>query len=202
MAKFRIKFKLQALELEVEGSRDDVPLITQNLGQQFSGLLLPAANIVGGEIPADSSNVLVDGASTEPNLSNRGNAGSVTKKRPSRKKHATGAPNQPGDGVKDEAVNWRHDPAKWGSPRQEWKTANKAIWLLYVVAHETDQKELTSQQIAATFNKHFRQAKQVLTHNVTRDLGKLKVKADAPVSEDTTMSPSPWYLTNAGDRLA
>lgn len=49
-SKFKIKFKVEKLELEIEGNREDVPLITQALGQQVSGLLAPASDIVQGEI--------------------------------------------------------------------------------------------------------------------------------------------------------
>jgi hypothetical protein len=38
MSKFKFKLKLQGLELEMEGSRDDIPLIAHNLGNQLTGL--------------------------------------------------------------------------------------------------------------------------------------------------------------------
>ena len=49
MSKFKVKLKLQGLELEIEGSRDDMHLIGQNLGQQMAGLLQPAGAIVEGQ---------------------------------------------------------------------------------------------------------------------------------------------------------
>ncbi|MEH2257179.1 hypothetical protein [Nostoc sp.] len=48
--KFKIKLKVTGFELEVEGSREDVPFMAQAVGQQMSGLLIPASNIVEGEI--------------------------------------------------------------------------------------------------------------------------------------------------------
>jgi hypothetical protein len=48
MSKFHIKLKLQGLELEVEGTRDDLPVIRRSLGQQFEGLLNPATEIAQG----------------------------------------------------------------------------------------------------------------------------------------------------------
>jgi hypothetical protein len=100
-------------------------------------------------------------------------------------------------------VELNHDASKWGSPRQEWSTANKALWLLYVVGKQAGRNELTAHQIEATFNRHFRQAKQILVQNIARDLGKLRSQAkDAPVGEDATMDPSPWFLTEAGQLRA
>ena len=37
MAKFRVKMKLQGLELGIEGSREDASLLSQNIGAQVAG---------------------------------------------------------------------------------------------------------------------------------------------------------------------
>ena len=39
MSKFKFKLKLQGLELEMEGAREDIPLMAQNLGNQLTGTL-------------------------------------------------------------------------------------------------------------------------------------------------------------------
>ena len=36
MSKFKFKLKLQGLELEMEGAREDIPLMAQNLGNQLT----------------------------------------------------------------------------------------------------------------------------------------------------------------------
>jgi len=197
MAKFRIKLKLQGLDLEIEGSRDDAPLIAQQLGTQFAGLLQPAAQIVvgddGDEVPA---NVLLAPSAASAD------SGSGGRKRAPKKKRSVPVAAADG-GLSDEApLDWRHDPSKWGSPKQEWNTATKAIWLLYVASKETDQTEISAKRIANTFNKHFKQAGKIQSFNITRDLGKQKVGKDAPVSEDTTQPTSPWFLTESGIRRA
>jgi hypothetical protein len=48
MSKFTAKLKLTGLELEIEGSRDDVPLITSGVAARLAGAMMPAANIVEG----------------------------------------------------------------------------------------------------------------------------------------------------------
>lgn len=192
MSKFKVRFELQGLRLEIEGSREDVPLIAQSVGQQVAGLLGPTGNIVEGEIVSDGGQKALPPPITEK---------TSTKKRSSGKRR-TVASSANGNTNKETALDWRHDPTKWGTPQQSWKTAEKAIWLLYVVGKETDVTELTSYRIAETFNKHFRQAKTIHKGNVYRDLGKLKTKPDSPVSEDTRTTPSVWFLTTTGEKLA
>lgn len=196
MSKFKIRMKLQGFELEIEGSREDMPLIAENLGQQFVGLLQPAGAIIEGE-------------SLELNKQNRpatdylekGSGSAVAKRKP-RKRTATAA--STGEELGEEAVDWKHDSSKYGTPKQDWSTADKSVWLLYVVKAETGQAELSATRITKTFNKHFRQAKQILNFNVQRDLGKLKVKKGAAtlVGEDTTKSPAGWFLTESGEKKA
>ena len=48
MAKFRIRLKVQALELEVDGEREDIPVITSAVQQQFAGLLQPTEAMANG----------------------------------------------------------------------------------------------------------------------------------------------------------
>jgi hypothetical protein len=197
MSKFKIRMKLQGLELEIDGSREDIPLITQNLGQQLSGLLQPAGAIIEGEVLEHASpreNIVLPPSVTlpQPNTKRRG------------KRKASSGTKPSVDGQKEEAVNWKHDSAKYGTPKQGWSTSNKAIWLLYVTGAEAQLSELSAQRITETFNKHFKQAGTILGFNVTRDLGRLKVKrgSSPPVGEDTTKTPSLWYLTDAGRKKA
>ena len=186
MAKFKIVLKLTGLELEIEGSREDIPLITQNVTQQFAGLLKPATNIVEGE----------NGNENQPAQA----VPTVTSERPKIKKRraiSTGTSDSP-----ESSIDWVHDPAKWGGPRQEWSTVKKAIWLLYVASKEANKTELSASEIANTFNKHFRQSGLIRIGNVGRDLGAQKTGKDATVSENTTSTPYRWFLTEKGLRLA
>lgn len=192
MSKIKIKMKLTGFELEIEGSKEDVPAISQSLGRQLQGLLQPPEAILNGEShPAlPVAPAILPAQEVDSDASAR--------KKP-RKRRATAA-----SGVVDvedgSAVDWRHDSAKYGVPSQSWNTANKSLWTLYVVTQETSEKELSGRRIAATFNKHFRQAKSVTVTNVNRDLGRLKLKRPSVVSEDTTKTPAAWYLTEEGNK--
>jgi len=177
MSKFRIKMKLQGFELDVEGHRDDMPLIAQSVGQQIAGILEPATFLAGKEptpqIVPPSTQAVVRNAT--------------------RRRKTTGGPT-----ATSEAVDWRHDPQKWGTPKQAWVTADKAMWLLRVCGDDAGRQEMTATEIAATFNKHFKQAGVIQGSKVTRDLGRKKISKDSPVAEDTSKAPSQWYLTQAG----
>jgi hypothetical protein len=194
MSKFKVRMKLQGFELEIEGSREDVPLIAQNLSQQLSGLMAPTGAIIEGET-VESARI---GAAPPPSV-DPSSGFSQTKRKPRRRHNAT----KPATDTADTVINWRHDSSKYGAPKQAWSTANKALWILYVVKSETEETELSGTQIADTFNKQFRQAGTIKNFNVNRDLGKLKVrKGAALVGEDTTKDPSRWFLTEAGDKKA
>src|SRR4051812_48517691 len=119
MAKFSMKMKLQGFELEIHGDRTDIPQIAESVGSQFAKLMEPTAEIVeGGPKPMREIN-----PAPAPDKVSR------------RKSRRTGAP-APGGASEVVAIDWRHDPSKWGSPAQGWSTADKAIWLLYVVEQE------------------------------------------------------------------
>jgi hypothetical protein len=157
MSRFKVRLKLQGFELEVEGSRDDIPLVTANVGQQMAALLAPSAQIVEGELAVPSSN---------------GSQSSIPSNEVSKTKRRRRVPVQT-NGQKPadvQAIDWKHDSARWGSPIQNWNTLKKSIWTLYVVSNAVQVKELTAAQIATTFNKHFRQSGAIRTGHVSRDL--------------------------------
>lgn len=194
MAKFKISLKVQALEVNIEGEREDIPAISRALSQQLTGLIAPSVGIasLGSDEHEDPQG---------PSAPQPAQLVEEVKRRTTKKRAASKRPT-PGTDATDAPVDWRHDPAKYGSPAQAWSSANKAIWLLYVVSESTDIKELSAKRIADTFNKHFRQAKTILAFNVSRDLGKLKGKAPALIGEDTTKDPTAWYLTTEGTKAA
>ena len=196
MNKFKIHLKIEGLELSVEGSRDDVSQMTQAVSQQLSGLLSPAAEVVEGEVVDRTS------LPAAPNLPALSAATPPKKKR----KSSTTKPSTSSSTTQvTEAVDWKHDTAKWGSPQQGWTTADKAVWLLFVHKQEMQLDELSGKVIAATFNKHFKQSGTIQTGTTNRDLGKLKTAnkdRSALISENTTVTPSNWFLTTEGDRYA
>lgn len=192
MSKFRMKLKLQSLELEIEGSREDASLIRQNIGQQMASLLQPVGGIIDGEASTRSA---------PPALENIVPLNAPIGRRTRRRRNGSSG----GDAAIEVAqpIDFKHDPSKFGNPRQEWKTVEKAMWLLYVVKETAGVGELANKILVETFNKHFRQAGTITSSNVSRDLGRAKVKEKpAPVGEDTTQTPSAWYLTEHGRSLA
>jgi len=185
MSKFKIKMKLTGFELEIEGSKEDVPSIQQAIGQQLSGLLQPPSGLIE-ETPRPQMKTI----EPEPAVASPART-SKARKRPA----STATPRSNGPDAEAAVSNWPRDITKYCAPTSNWSTSQKALWVLYVAHKEELAAELSTNQIKTTFNLHYRQAKTIDTSNINRDLGRLKGKV---VLEDVTKSPSAWFLTDAG----
>jgi hypothetical protein len=186
MNKFKFSFKITGLEMQVEGTREDVGTITNSISQQFKGLIQPAGSLGNETIENSTLAITEEGEITE-----------VTSKKPKRKNRSS----QP-KGDKAKALDFKNNPAKYGSPIQGWTTLDKAIWLLYVVQSELQVTELSAGEVAETFNKHFKQSGTIRASNISRDFGKSKSGAKALVGENVTKFPAKWYLTEVGIKEA
>lgn len=179
MAKFRIRLKLQGFELEVDGERADIPAITAAVQKQLTGLVQPAETFADGAKRLEASSQVID-ATTKP------------ARRGSRKRASTD------DSASTQALDFRHDPAKCGNPKQDWSVTDKCIWMLYVLADSGQLKEFSAPQLTATFNQQFKASGKLHPPNVTRDLAKAKGQNPALVGEDKDL----WYLTATGQEHA
>src|SRR5437588_13047722 len=103
MAKFKLTLKVTGLELQVEGSREDVSLMTQAVGQQLAGIVTPGAEVIDGQIIDTTASALP--AALAPPKERR------TKRRStSSRAAAIGAvPEQSSEGA---VLDWQHDPSK------------------------------------------------------------------------------------------
>lgn len=191
MSRFKVELEVQGLKVKIEGAREDAPLIAKELGAQLGGLLQPASRIVEGEMVEEQRDNASNSTIPLATLS-----GPSKKRR--RKVAATSSENEP-----DAAIDFVSDPSKYGNPRQSWKTADKAIWLIYVLTANGKGDQFSTRSLVETFNKHFKQSGTITTSNVTRDLGRARVKDRPPlIGEDTTKSPSTWFLTDEGRKRA
>ena len=194
---FKIKLKVTGFELEVEGSRDEIPAITASLGKQLTGLITPsaalAAEVVTFDMPATSA--LAAAAQGAP---------INQKPTRARRKSASKSAGE-GEGA-NSPIDLRVDSSVYGAPKQAWSTAKKSMWLLHVLGANGGPREVSGGVISATFAKHYKQAGLIQSFNVNRDLGKLKIKSSngraAAVGEDTTKTPPLWFLTDEGTRQA
>lgn len=192
MSKFRVKLKLQSLELEIEGTREDASLLNRNIGQQVAALLEPISGIIEGEAIADRA----------PNLPSPAQIINGAGRKNRRRKQAPSIGGE-AEAASISAVDFVLSPEKFGTPTQQWSTSDKVVWLLYVLDANKSGSEFSTRVIVETFNKHFKQSGTVVTGNVNRDLGRLKsVSKPALVGENTTKTPSAWYLTDEGRRRA
>jgi hypothetical protein len=188
MAKFEIDMEITGLKLKVRGERDDLPVIRENLSEQVSGLFAPAVNIAQGRLPAKESNGTAHSGLESPARSKRN-------RRSRRSTGSNGEANSP-------ALDFIHDPEKWGLPRQAWKGWQKIAWLLHVVAQAAKADELSAGSIVETFNKHFRQAGLLKMGSMTATLGRMKQRTPALISDHANESPITWFLTEAGEHEA
>lgn len=189
MSKFHMRMKVQGFEFEVTGTSADAEKLTEAIKKQMTGLLPPVDTIING--PASNDDLPL--FNVTPNTEQA--------KRPKRKRvQAAAAPGGSGDKV-NTVPAYAHDPEKFGTPSQDWKTADKAQWLLYCVKESGGPSELSAKTIADIFNLHFREAGTIMTGNVNRDLRKLKAdEKPSPVADDAAKGV--WYLTGEGIRRA
>jgi hypothetical protein len=181
MAKFHIRLKLEGLEVEVDGERQDIPLITSALEQQMTSLIRPAETLTDGrkQLTAESSQA----ADAE-----------VAKPRSRSSRRAKGS----GENASTQPIEFEHDASQFGNPVQGWSVTDKSIWLLYVLKKLKDCREVGGPCLAATFNQHFKSAGKLHPPNVTRELGRLKSAVPPLVGEDRDL----WFLTDEGTRKA
>ncbi len=194
MSKIKFKVKLTGLEIEFEGTKDELRQVSSGLGQQLTGLIQP--NL--GDTPDDNnknntSQTTVDGSAEII-------ASQIKGKKIGRKNKNNSS------GIKAEkttakVVQFKNDPNAYGAPTQKWIALEKALWTLYVVEAQASISELSAGDISETFNAHFRQLGPIRASNVSRDLGKKKAGADALVGENVAAVPNTWYLMEAGKKF-
>lgn len=197
MAKLEVKFELTGLKFEITGERDDVSVALASLQQQVANLAQSVASATGAfDGHSLQTGRVLNGQATpagqpgDADLPVRGALSAPAAR--SKSKRTNGTPRS-----KAEALQFTHDAEKYGFPKQDWNTANKAMWLLYVMEVQTEQKEVSAHVLAATFRLYFKEFGNLLTHNIVRDLGSSKKKG--LVNSDPTETPEAWYLLAAGE---
>ncbi|HVZ93855.1 MAG TPA: hypothetical protein VG797_05040 [Phycisphaerales bacterium] len=171
--KFKMKFKVTGLELEIEGDRADIPLMTQNIGSQFVGLLEPAANIAEGEAPAVKK--VANDAKPAAQIEDKSTKGR------GRRKIVNG-----GGGGSKSTITLTPDHERWGAPSQDWTGTEKSIWLLKVLADGDHKGGATANEIANVFAEHFQTAGKLTRQNVDSGLRGVANGADALVVRQGT----------------
>lgn len=188
MSKFKIKVKLTGFELEIEGDRQDIPALTRSLSKQLGGLISPpsADMFEDADVVPDTPLALPESPASKP--------------APKKKRSATPKPKSNATSKGDAApleLDGRNIESKYSSPRQQWATYDKLMWLLYVLEKENQLNAVTSIQLKDTFNKYFKISGEVTAQNVSD----LKNKVNATPSllgKDTSTDPVTWYIKDAG----
>jgi hypothetical protein len=183
MSKFTIKVKLQGLEIEVEGTREDAPRIASQLGKQIGGLLQAPATLASGNGSSvlEAEVIPEDGAGKKKRIKKPGGGGRAP----------------------SELLSFTHDSSAYGSPVQGWTTAQKALWFLYIAGKQANVTQLTATNVAKNFNSLFRAAGIIHSGNVGQGLEKERLKGtNATVNADTTDGTAKYFLTQTGTTIA
>lgn len=189
MSKFKIKVKLTGFELEIEGDRQDIPALTRSVSKQLGGMIAPpSADIF------EDAEVLPNTVAALPEA-----------KKPAPKKKRASSPKGSKSGASSSKevvtniveLDARAIQEKYGTPRQQWASADKLMWLLYVVEKEVGMQGLSSAQLKETFNTYFKTTGAVTGQNVA-DLRKKVVSNPSLLGKDTGKEPVTWYLIESG----
>lgn len=60
MSKYKFRLKITGLEMEYEGTREDIPVITKQLNQQFGGLISPEKALNSISQPEHNGKAITD----------------------------------------------------------------------------------------------------------------------------------------------
>jgi hypothetical protein len=201
MAQARIKLKLSGfkvevgnLEVELMGERNEMPQLKDAALQHVRGLLGPAAQVVEGAT-AQAQRTLPFGDGS-PAVEERGDSQLASRPRAARRAKAASGKNVAKANAA--SLEWKPDTQRFGEPKVTWSNFDKGAWLLHFYSKEQGAGGLAAGVIAATFNKHFARAKQIVLAYLTRDLQRNAKSARPQVSEDSTQDPTVWHLTDFG----
>jgi hypothetical protein len=192
MSKLEIKFELTGLKFEITGEKDNVSAALASLQQQVAAIAQSAA----------STTAALDGRIPQPENRGRSLDGGMaliegeTRVAPASTAARTRRRSTTSTKTNVAAIEFAHNPERFGFPKQDWNTATKAMWLLYVIELQTGQRDVAASVLVATFKHYFKEFGNLLTHNITRDLGGAKKKG--LVNSDPSKNPETWYLLSTG----
>jgi hypothetical protein len=195
MSKLEIEFEITGLKLKIKGDSDDVSGKVADLQRQVQGVM----NTIGAITQNASTPVLPSAPAGQNGTQTPALRVLEAPADTGRKGGNRGAGRKGGTRKQAEAIDFKHDADKYGFPKQEWNTAQKAMWLLYILSLQTGTQEYSANVLAATFNKHFKSFGSVLAHNLLRDLGKEKGKSGW-VNSDASQEPPTWLLLEEGKK--
>lgn len=190
MSKLEVEFEITGLRFKISGERDTVPAALASIQRQVASLAQSVASAAtafdGNAGPTPLEPPVVEAT--------RGALPAAPVTQPSQKRSRKN-----GNGRKETtgAIDFKHDAEKVGFPKQEWNTATKAMWLLYVLEQSSAPSEASASALAATFNKYFKASGTIQSGNITRDLGAAKGKSGF-VNSDPTKDPEVWFLLTSG----
>lgn len=192
MPKLEIEFEITGVKLRIKGESDDVVARATDVQRRLQGAMQSLSAVGEGAIGASTPQP--PPLQLRPSESEAdGNGGpSATRTR------RVGA-RRGGGRSGAEAIELTHDAEAYGFPREDWNTATKAMWLLYIIEKQVNRQEASAPVIAETFNKYFRRFKAIRANLVARDLANTQARSGT-VANNANESPQTWYLLDSGKK--
>jgi hypothetical protein len=192
MPKLEIEFEITGVKLRIKGESEDVVARATDVQRRLQGAMQSLSAVGEGAMGA---------ATPQPSplhlppavIGSDGNGG------PAAIRTRRAGVRRGGGRSGGEAIELTHDAEKYGFPREDWNTATKAMWLLYIIEKQATRQEASAPVIAETFNKYFRRFKAIRANLVARDLANTQARSGT-VANNANESPQTWYLLDSGKK--
>jgi len=193
MAKLEVEFEITGFKLRIKGESDDVAARVTDVQRKMQGAFQALGGVGDGAIFPNTPTPLPVIQLPSGNGDGNGTAaaGTTRTRRPRRTPTSLR--------VAVEAIELKHDAETYGFPSEDWNTATKSMWLLYIAEKQATKTELSAPIIAETFNKHFRRFGAIRQNNVGRDLSNTQAK-NHTVANNANVDPQTWYLLDSGKK--
>ncbi len=194
MAKLEVEFEITGFKLRIKGESEDVAARVSDVQRKMQGAFQALGSVGDGAISPNTPAPLplIQLPAANGNGNGAGASGTTTRAR--RARRTSTSPR-----VAADAIELKHDAETYGFPSEDWNTATKSMWLLYIAEKQAEKTELSAPVIAETFNKYFRRFGAIRQNNVGRDLSNTQAK-NRTVANNANVDPQTWYLLDSGKK--
>src|SRR5260370_39837781 len=160
MSKLEIEFEITGLKLKIKGDSDDVVAKVAAVQRQVQGVIQAVGAIADGATGANTETPAHQNGSGPKLLEVVPEAAGSAGNRGKRTQRKNGGTRQ-----RAEAIDFKHDAETYGFPKQDWNTAQKAMWLIHGVSLQAGQNQVSRAGTAATVNKNVKSVRSLPAPN-------------------------------------
>ncbi len=195
MPKLEVEFEITGFKLRIKGESEDVAARVIDVQRKMQGAFQALGTVADGAISPNTPVPRPPQLPTLPNGDGSSNGAAAAASPSRRTRRGSGATPR----TVSTAIELTHDAQTYGFPREDWNTATKAMWLLYILEKQASVQEASAPVIAETFNKYFRRFKAIRPNLVARDLASAQTKGGT-VGNNANVHPQAWYLLDSGKK--